>query len=248
MKNLPQIMEYPILIKILKKEYVDDLLDGNLYMNNLKYFVDLEKETGIAGVGDIREASLVNIRKHRLFIQVEGEEKQEIELGPPPGVIYDDEALYHPVFCCMGKLLKLQKAANTNEYMGTFKLAEENLVDFIGNNMDAYRAIMILDVPAFLDRIYKTASQNNICGKHGFINYRNRNVPNIQNGQWILDDTFTKDTRFKNQLEFRIELFLRSEKPYIMNIGNIRDLAISVDCEKLISSGFSLIQTVYPEM
>ena len=31
-------------------------------MNNLKFFVDLEKETGIQGVGDIREASLLNIK------------------------------------------------------------------------------------------------------------------------------------------------------------------------------------------
>lgn len=43
MMELPKTLEFPVIIKILKKEFVNDLLDGKLYMNNLKYFVDLKK-------------------------------------------------------------------------------------------------------------------------------------------------------------------------------------------------------------
>ena len=53
--QLPDIQEFPVIIKILKEEYVEDLLNGNLYMNNLKFFVDLEKDLGRQGVGDIRK-------------------------------------------------------------------------------------------------------------------------------------------------------------------------------------------------
>lgn len=39
----PDDLEMPILYKIIQKRYLNDFLDGKLYMNNLKFFVDLEK-------------------------------------------------------------------------------------------------------------------------------------------------------------------------------------------------------------
>ncbi len=242
MNNLPETLEYPILAKIVKKEHVSDLLNGKLYMNNLKYFVDLEQKTGIAGVGDIREASLASIKKHRLFIQIDGEERNEIEIEPPPGIIYDTDALYHPVFCCMHNDIKLQREGKTNEYLGTMKLTEKNFIDFTENNQDTYKIVIILDVCSFFARFKSALEKNNIMANIGPVQYRDRSIPNIQNGQWILDNTFIKDIRFKDQLEFRFELLFRSPNPYILDIGNIQDIAISADCEKLIYPGFHIIQ------
>lgn len=117
MENLPDIIEMPVLLKISKVKYLQEIQAGNLYMNNLKYYVDLEKETQQQGIGDIREASLGNIKRHELFIQVGEKEKKKVPINPSPGIIYDMEAIYYPVFCLMGKtiFLKRETAHNTLE-------------------------------------------------------------------------------------------------------------------------------------
>lgn len=236
--QLPEVQEFPVIIKILKEEYVESLLDGNLYMNNLKFFVDWEKETGIQGVGDIREASLLNIKKHELFIQINGGERKRMEIGPAPGIIYDEDALYHPVFCAIGKIVELKRSGN-DQFVGTLQLEKENISDFIGGADSAYKAVVIFNCIDFLDKIKKTG----ISGKHGFIKYRDLRLPNIVDGKWLLDDTFTKDNRFKRQSEFRIELFTHSNEPYVLEIGDIRNLAFVVNCETLLT-GLTIIQNI----
>lgn len=236
--QLPKIQEFPVIIKILKEEYVEDLLNGNLYMNNLKYFVDLEKESGRRGVGDIREASLLNIKKHELFIQVDGEERRQVEIGPAPGIIYDEKALYHPVFCAIGRNINLENNGN-NQYVGNLVLQEENISDFINNADGTYKAVVIFNCIDFLRKVENVG----IPGKHGFIKYRDMRLPNLVDGKWFLDDTFTKDNRFKEQSEFRIELFIHSEEPYALNIGDIRGIAFVVECETLLS-GLTIIQNI----
>lgn len=46
-------------VKFLKEEYLDDLLNGSLFMNNFKYFIELEKEMKQKGQGDKLEAGLI---------------------------------------------------------------------------------------------------------------------------------------------------------------------------------------------
>lgn len=241
MRLLPEQLELTVFIKITRDIYVPDFQSGKLYMNNLKYYVDLEKETQKRGIGDIREASLANIYKHELFIQVNGEERRKIPIGPAPGIIYDNEALFHPVFCSIGKVFVLDKI-NDKQYVGEISLKREEIEDFI-DGTNSYKAIVVFNVIEFLERIYATAYKLKIAGKHGFIKYRDIKFPNVIDGKWILDDTFTKDIRFKNQSEFRMELFTHAEQAFVLDVGDLHDVSIAIECEKLLS-GLSIIQTI----
>lgn len=209
-------------------------------MNNLKYFVDLEKETGNRGIGDIREASLINIRKHELFIQVDGDERKKIEIGPPPGIVYDEKALYHPVFCMVGKIFYLDKTGE-REYSGHISLPKETVNEF--TNTDDTSVLVIYNVTEFLNKVHSAAEREGIAGKHGFINYRDLRIPNFVKGKWILDSTFTKDIFFEKQSEFRIELFKHSSSPYTLRIGDITDYSCLVKPEQ-IRTGLDIIQTI----
>lgn len=219
--NLQGIIDFALLVKISKLEYLKSIQSGKLYMNNLKYYVDLEKTTGEQGIGDVQEASWINIKKHKLFIQVEGEERKEMPIGPAPGIIYDEEALYHPVFCMMFKLINLQKE-NETQSVGQFQLSKEELADFIDNDIGA---LIITDVGEFLNRVQIATREIGIAGKHGAVNYRDKRVPNIVNGGIQLDDSFTKDLRFQKQSEFRIELFTQRKEAMILDIGDIHDIS-----------------------
>lgn len=238
----PYNLEMPALFKIVKKEFLQDLVQGKLFMNNLQFFVDLEKKTGKQGVGDIREGSLLKISKHKLFIQYDGGERKEVEIGPPPGIIYDETALEHPVFCMVGKIF-IQEKVGDGEYACTISLDRDLLNDFTEGNDKDYSVVLIFNVIDFLDRLEKAIKRAGLSGKSGFINYRNLSLPKIVDGELILDDTFTKDNRFKKQSEYRIELFKQSEEPFVLEIGDISDIAVVLEVEQ-IEKGLSIIQRI----
>ena len=48
-----------MLAKFIRSEYLKDLLDGNLYMNNFKHFVEQEKNSKHKGQGDSYEGAFV---------------------------------------------------------------------------------------------------------------------------------------------------------------------------------------------
>lgn len=229
--NLQEIVDFALLVKISRLEYLESIQNGKLYMNNLKYYVELEKTTSEQGIGDIQEASWINIRKHKLFIQVEGEERKEVPIGPAPGIIYDGESLYHPVFCMMFKLIDLLKE-NETQSVGQFQLSQEELADFIDDDKDI-GALIITNVGEFLNRVQITAKKLGIAEKHGAIKYRNKRIPNIVNGRIQLDDSFTKDLRFQKQSEFRIEIFTHEEEAMILDIGDIHDISFIVKGDRI---------------
>lgn len=238
----PKNIELPVFFKILNKKYLQGFLDGNLYMNNLKYFVDLERKTGQRGIGDIREGSLCNISKHQLFIQYEGGERKEIEIGPPPGIVYDEEALEHPIFCMVGKIF-IQDKISDKEYSCSVSLQRDLLKDFVGGQEDDFCVVMIVNCFEFLERVEKALVKEGCSAKSGFIQYRNISMPNIKDGQWVLDNTFTKDVCFRNQSEYRIEIFKQCKELFVLPIGDIRDLA-GVLTVNQIEKGFTVLQRI----
>lgn len=238
--HYPDYLEMPVLFKIIKKDYLQGFLHGNLYMNTLKFFVDLEKNTGKQGVGDKREASLLEIRKHKLFIQYDGEERKEIKIGPPPGIIYDQKALQHPIFCMVVKKY-IQDKIGEGEYACTISLERELLNDFTEGNDENFCVVAIFNYIEFLDRVKKAVTLAGLSAKCGPINYRNKSLPNFVNGDWVLDDTFTKDNRFKIQSEYRIELDKQCIEPYVLEIGDINDIATVLEVN-VIEKGLSILQ------
>ena len=238
---LPDTIDFPILIKISKKKYLKEIQNGKLYMNNLGYFVSLEKTTGVQGIGDIKEASLCNIQKHKLFVAIDGEAQKEVDISPPPGIIYDSDALHHPVFCLMGKTVLLKKN-NVSQYIGVLKLNEDEMADFLGD-IDSCAALIIFNTYEFMQRVENAAKKQNLLGKAGVVNYRDMRFPNIVGGNWILDNTFTKDIRFQKQSEFRIELFNHSNDAIIFDIGDLHNVSAVIECEKLLS-GLTIIQEI----
>ena len=266
-------LNYIILAKISSLRYLKDIQAGKLYMNNLKFYVDLEKNSGKQGIGDILEetskvikvfrkrlsglmnaislgikaeaiktiatsiaileASLINIKKHKLFIEIDGEEKKEIPIGPPPGIIYDTNALYHPVFCLMIKEIDLQNV-DINQWQGNFQISEEEVEDF-ADNTNEVGALVIFDVHEFLNRIKLATNAMNIEARIGRVKYRDKRLPELSDRGLVLDDTFTKDLRFKKQSEFRIELLVHQDAHMILDIGSIHDISYIIEGDKITS-------------
>ncbi|MEH7248742.1 hypothetical protein V7114_18360, partial [Neobacillus niacini] len=78
--------------------YIDSFLSGELYLNNLKRYIDMEKESGIKGVGDKYEAS--HIFNSMIFKMYDSETNELILEGESSAMdfrIDGDEK--RPVFC-----------------------------------------------------------------------------------------------------------------------------------------------------
>lgn len=244
-ENLPSQLDFPVLLKISKRNYLESIHKGKLYMNNLQYFIDLEKRTGIKGIGDEQEASRIIIKRHELWVSENGGESHQIEIGPAPGIVYDKSSLLHPIFCLMYKNLILEKFA-TDEYSGILKLSDDEVKDFVSSSDNDYGVLIIFDIETFLDNIYKGAEKNGFQGRHGRIEYRDKRLPRLENGYIVPDNTFVKDIRFQNQSEFRIELYKDTKDPYIFDIGSLENIS-TITSLNTILQGLHITQKIYAE-
>lgn len=226
-------MRQCLFIKFGQKEHLLSLQNGILHTKKLKYFIEYEEETGVAGIGDKSEASLLSISKHRLFVQVDDDPLIEKDAGNPPGIIYDDKYLSKPVFCLMHKDVDLYIEDSGKEVIVLGSLAYE-AKDFIKTDIEM-GALIILLPELFLERLETYAKDKSLSIEHGKVTYRFKKEPRIENGEWCLDNPFIKDVTFKHQSEYRIIFHENIESWKEYDIGSLEDISIYVP-QKLFDS------------
>lgn len=206
-------------------------------MKNLKYFIDLETETGIKGKGDISEASQLNIKKHELFIN-----GNKVDIGPAPGIIRNDYDVDRPVFCVMCK--NIYNVCTRDEYpFFEFKVTfDPKVLEDFADGEKPY-ILIIHNVQEFVERFEKAIDKLKLNYDRDFVKYRNKSIPLIQDRGILLDNAFTKDECFAHQEEFRFLLHTHIEDNIVIDIGNIEDISVISDY-KIIESGMHLCITV----
>lgn len=233
MESIEERKKLRLFIKFGQKEHLLSLQKGTIHANKLKYFIEYEGATEKQGIGDKSEASLLSISKHGLFVQVEDDPLMEIDPGPPPGIVYDEEYMSKPVFCLMHKDVELHIEDGGKEIIMLGSLACE-AKDFLKTDVEMGALIIILP-ELFIERLESYARDNSISIEHDIVRYRNKKEPRIENGEWCLDNPFIKDIAFKHQSEYRF-IFnenIGSWREY--NIGNLEDISIYVP-QKLFDS------------
>jgi len=194
-------------------------------MKNLKYFIDLENKMGVKGKGDKLEASLINIKRHELFIN-----GKQVKIDPAPGLIYDESILSLPVFCLTIK--------NYREICIKDKFPEfEYRIDFDSKFLDDFQdgelpyLLVIHNIVEFTDRFEKALAKQGIGGHRNIIIYRDKSNFNIdpQSNLLKLDTPFTKDISFEYQKEYRFIIFKPVDDFFEVEIGNIEDISTLVN-------------------
>lgn len=217
------------LLKFIKPEYEDSFVEGKLYMNTLKYFIDLEKESGIRGVGDAYEASAVYSDLKASLINPD---TREVLVDGKIAKLnfHSIERVNTPVFCMFAVDKDVLKVVSADkDYVYTIAHLEkselEQLIKDFGNNM------YVLDAFEFASRVKRKCEDLNILCKmnkveyHDFSkNYESR-IRKYQDLESV-NVCFIKDDFFKCQNEYRILLDnVYSETPYVLDIGDISDIA-----------------------
>lgn len=224
-------MKYLILIKIGKIEHLKQIQEGKLYINNLQFYIDLEKINKEKGMGDVTEGALATLRKFQCLVEDEDGNIIYTSSGELPGTIYDERSLHCPTFCMMYKEVEML-CDDLGHAKCSFQLSNEEIEDFISEDSECGALIIYLP-EVFLNKINNAADKRNVKVHWGKVDYRNKKIPNIKNGEWILDDIFTKDDSFKYQSEYRIVFEEYCDKPERLNIGNIEDITYLLDAQQL---------------
>lgn len=221
--------------KILDSKYVDDFINGNLYMNTLNYFRGVENNTA---QGDSLEGVCGSIRKDQL--------KQF-------GMYFDDDL----VNAIQGNVYLLSDFYGFNNLFCLYKLPiddknkvislpKKELYKFNGESDSDKVVIHIKDTQKFLNQI-NTAINSGIK-KHDFEYCIYGSV--IYSNIWDNADgpgtrsAFHKDPEYAYQNEWRICILRNSliDRPYSFSIGDLSNITEIVTLEEFLTH----LESSYP--
>ncbi|BFU78847.1 hypothetical protein ALC152_20620 [Arcobacter sp. 15-2] len=201
------------LLKIFKEEkYLNDFLNGKLYMNTLKYFKEDER-LDIARL-DRCETIVENFKPNYLQIETFVVPKDEL--------------------CMMTKVTKKYDLCNIFCMLSIWKEYEEEKISLDEKNKEfGNYCIVITNFTEFLKRIDNATNLKNIeKSDYSKIDYIDKNKKNKIKENMI---PFTKFDNFSYQREFRIAINTKRNvnKPFILDIGDLRDIAVATTYDKI---------------
>lgn len=220
--------EILFFVKFTKNEFVDTLVAGNLYMNPVKYFIELEEKSKERGQGDKLEGANI-IKNVSLTFYEYGTDNVVLD-GLEGTTIIERNHVYDkaPVFCMTAftsKDFKIIDESDTS-YTVDFDMTEEDK-DIIKKTFG--EKAVILNAVKFIDILDKHTLDNSVDYTAGLVNYYDYNTneeKRIANyGKTHSTTIFNKDDFFKIQREFRIILpYVSSEDAYIFHIDNFNEI------------------------
>ncbi|WP_213423089.1 hypothetical protein [Bhargavaea massiliensis] len=98
MSEIDELKDFELFVKFTQEKHVDSLLNGNFYMKNINYFIELENKNKIKGVGDKWEAAHV-FESNEMYLYDSKEKKIIKHLGRGEIITRYEQAKKVPIFC-----------------------------------------------------------------------------------------------------------------------------------------------------
>lgn len=216
-----QIKGFPI-IKFQSKERLESLQKGLIYANKLKYYRDLEKQTGDATIGDSFDGLFhINEGKIKLI-----NTDEEIDLNDQ---LIETSASNDYVFCMFG----------IPEQTVHFQFSEEQRT-----HMKSFgdSALIILDSKAFIERVTEAAKAQGYTALLGRVNYidANNDYANVflSMQEDIRNVALWKRNMYEYQKECRF-IFSpgKADVDHLeLQIGDISDISVIVPAENALTA------------
>ena len=187
-----------ILVKLLREEYVESFLDGNLYLNTATYFSQLDQsDTVRADPND----SISEARKVR-----------EV-------AIQDDKGNWVPIGDVQNPIIFRSDELRNLNILCLYTLTDRQHDSFDERNLEfGSVAIFISNLPEFVRRVREAAATSKWSIQHGPIDYVNRIEIDGSMGP------FRKFQDFSYQREFRFAFITNKREACYLNVGNLRDI------------------------
>jgi hypothetical protein len=239
----PEWKDRPLyIVKFGRKDRLESLQGGKLYMNTFQYFIDLENRSGVKGQGDNFEGTAV---VHNLTVTITNEETGEVVAEDLPVgrmTLRPNVLVNKPVFCATSLDGTLLEVVAESEDSFTAKLAftEEQRERFV-NDFGADHALLI-PYDQFIQKVSDRLSALNI----GFVDQKvqyddfmvNSSVRLHSFAEPSLQAFFWKDKSLEYQNEFRLVVLEEVEAPYILDVGDLSACSKLLPIEHLFDGDF----------
>ncbi len=225
-----------LLAKISKVDkYLDDFVAGNIYMNTLEFFKNLEKELKVKGQGDKYEASVIYKEAELIITDPETGENVSI-LDAEEITFHLDNRIKSPIFCLHSIDIQNLKVINENDKyieIAPF-LPEDELTRLIN---DFGKNLVYIIPNRFLERMREAANNKLLKLAWGKVKYYDYNKPlDKRFDPSSTEICFNKSDFFEYQNEYRILINNKiTDDPYILNIGDISDITKRVSTRDFFS-------------
>ena len=205
---------------------IDSFLKGDVYMNTLKKYINMEKETGVKGIGDKLEAA--HVFSDVSFKVYKSGTEELVFSGTSKQIDFrrreDEETPVYCMFAIHGENLTIVDE-DDDYYHTEFNLSDieiENIIKDFGEDL------VLVDANYFIGQLEKKLKKL----QYGFraeivkyddygVNYTSRLRAYKQENH---DVFFWKNKCFEHQHEYRIVLTNKtSQDPIEINIGDISD-------------------------
>ncbi|URJ65679.3 hypothetical protein [Paenibacillus polymyxa] len=232
-----------LFIKFGQKEHLESLQKGNLYLNNLDYFIQMEKKNNKKGMGDKSEASLMLTNVSIKFFHHDTHELA-FTFDSAKTSLRMDEVLTKPVFCIMWVAAEdfevIKEDENEVEAVLSFDAEQQKeMLSEFGDHA------LVIEAARFIEALERTLDQMELCcatGKIDYINYstnKNAHLPELMNND--LSVYFKKDHSLSYQKEFRAVILNKDiEEPITINIGDMTSFSGILPSPHLLSGGFGV--------
>lgn len=195
------------LMKLMPSEFVDSFLDGNIYMNTPTYFSDLEADDVVRS--DFDEGIHFSMQVKELSIQDTKGEWVPIGGLINPVIHRTPEAADYNMFCMYALYDDLDHQVD-----------DRNLA--FG---DTYA--VITNAEEFIKRFKAAAEKAGKVGGYKLVEYVDRETYHGPMGP------FRKFSSFSYQNEYRMALQGGDGNPFILKIGDIRDICVTGPSEEI---------------
>ena len=213
------------IVKFQNKEIIEKIQSGKMYLKNLEWFREKERQTGDMTIGDLLEGML-HISEG--YMQIYDSDGKVIECVP-----LTDSAI-------------TTSFSNAFVFCATNIFPDENGHVFADNQKPVFKefgdtALVIENKGEFIKRIYKAAKELGYEVFYGVVNYYNKDEDNANMLISLLHGmhniAFWKRDTYKVQQEFRIVLWKTdANKDYIeFDIGDISDISKVISIEEALS-------------
>ena len=202
----------------------NDVVNGNLYMNPIKYYRDLEVNSGIKGQGDSGELKLISDNVElKVIIPGTGD---EVLLNPKQIKFEYTQDEQIPVFCVMGIKYKDLIVYDYDEETIKFKFPySKEEIEQLKKDFGEY-VVLVFPV-GFKAAVQKAANNQNIQVYFGEVHYCDANSEERHDAFFNSDVQrfLYKDLDFSYQKEFRLILNQAITDGNFFEVGSLSDCA-----------------------
>lgn len=218
------------LVKFIDNaSYAEQLLDGRVFASRLATFIRVEDNDTSSARQDRNEATVAFHQPDRIDLEINGRNMTSDLAGPLQ--IQSDSLSFLNVFCVYAAQIddieSNQIPIEDSEEFRT-RLAVPSSCFSLGKH-----AIVIMNVPEFIQRLGESASSSGYKMWYGRVNYYD---PAHFHGNFFgIDGAFWKQQNYSYQCEFRFvfDTHTCEDTALILNIGDIRDIAFQVPSVEL---------------